>query len=175
MESKEEKFYIKFYKPKGVVTTTSNFERPNLLDYVRTKSKFGYAGRLDKDAEGLLLLTNDGSLINRITHPKFGVVKTYEVKLNKPFKSFKELNEEIIGRRRIDAKVRIINKSKTRLLIKIHEGKKHIVKWIFRKLGYKVTQLKRISIGGLKLGKLRPGEFKYVKKAEIIRAFYKQS
>ncbi len=164
------KFYILFNKPKGVVTTTSPLERPNLLDYINAKVKFGYAGRLDKDAEGLLLITNDGSLINRITHPKFGVHKIYEVKLNKPFKSFKELDEEIVKLRKIDIKIKPLNKSKTRWLVKIHEGKKHIIKWVFRKLGYKVTQLKRLRIGNLKLNGLKPGKFKFIKKEEAYKA-----
>lgn len=169
-KNEEDKFYILFNKPKGVVTTTSPLERPNLLDYINTRAKFGYAGRLDKDAEGLLLITNDGNLINKITHPRFGVHKVYEVKLNKPFKSFKELDEEIIKLRKIDIKIKPLNKSKTRWLVRIHEGRKHIIKWVFRKLGYKVTQLKRLRIGSLTLNGLKPGKFKFIKKEEAYKA-----
>ncbi len=162
----EKKIYILFYKPKGIVTTVSPLERPNLLDFINIKQKFGYAGRLDKDAEGLVLITNDGQLINRVTHPRYGVHKIYEVKLNKPFSSFKELNEEIIGKRHLNVKLRVLNKAKTRLTVKIHEGKKHIVKWIFRKLGYKVNELKRLRIGTLTIKGLKPGKYKVISKKE---------
>ena len=162
----DKKIYILFYKPKGVVTTVSQLERPNLLDFINIKQKFGYAGRLDKDAEGLVLITNDGLLINKVTHPKYGVHKIYEVKLNKPFSSFKELNEEIIGKRHLDIKLRVLNKSKTRLTVKIHEGKKHIIKWVFRKLGYKVNELKRLRIGTLTIKGLKPGKYKIISKKE---------
>ena len=168
----EQKVYILFYKPRGVFTTTSPFERPNILDYVKIKKKISFAGRLDKDAEGLVLLTNDGELINKITHPRFRVEKIYEVKLNKPFDKFNIINNKkkplIINNMRVRAFVKSINKARTRLIIRIYEGKKHIVKKIFKKLGYRVILLKRTNIGGfgkgLSIKGLKPGEYKFITK-----------
>jgi 16S rRNA U516 pseudouridylate synthase RsuA-like enzyme len=71
----EKNIYILFYKPVNVITTTSLNERPNILDFIRVKEHFDFAGRLDKDAEGLLFLTNDGYVVYVFTHPKFKVDK----------------------------------------------------------------------------------------------------
>ncbi len=162
----EKKIYILFYKPKGIITTFSPYEGLNILDFVRLKKNFGYAGRLDKDAEGLILLTNDGELINKITHPRFKTEKVYDVKINKPFKDFSKFRELIIGKMKIRAGIKPLNKPKTRLRVFISEGRKHIVKIIFSKLGYHVNELKRIRIGGLPLGNLKPGQYKLIPKAQ---------
>ena len=168
--SKGVEVYVLFYKPKGVITTTSWFERPNILDFVRLRTKFGFVGRLDKDAEGLLFLTNDGYIIEKLTHPRYKVEKVYEVKLNKPFSKsdFERVKSLRINNSYVYARVHSINKSRTRLKITIKSGEKHIVKRIFKKMGYHVNSLKRVRIGVLSLGKLRPGEYRFLSKKEIV-------
>ncbi|MEM2121074.1 MAG: pseudouridine synthase [Candidatus Woesearchaeota archaeon] len=165
----EKNIYIIFYKPKNVITTTSMIERPNILDFVNVKQKIDFAGRLDKDAEGLLFLTNDGYVINILTHPRFKVEKEYEIKLNKQFdtKDFKRINELVVDGRRMNVKIHSINKSRTRLKIIISHGEKHILKRIFSRMGYRINKLKRIRIDGFTLKNLRPGEYFFISKREV--------
>jgi len=165
----EKNIYIIFYKPRNVITTTSPNERPNILDFIRVRERIDFAGRLDKDAEGFVFLTNDGYVINILTHPKFKVEKEYEVKLNKQFdtRDFKRINEIVVDGRNINVHVHSINKSRTRLKVLISHGEKHILKKIFSKLGYRISKLKRIRIDGFSIGNLRPGEYIFVSKKDV--------
>ncbi|MGB9748983.1 MAG: pseudouridine synthase [Candidatus Woesearchaeota archaeon] len=165
----EKNIYILFYKPVNVVTTTSPYERPNILDFIRVREHLDFAGRLDKDAEGLLFLTNDGYVVNVLTHPRFKVEKEYEVKINRQFdtRDFKRIKDLMVDGRRISADLHSINKSRTRLKIRIYHGEKHIIKKIFSKLGYRINKLKRIRIDGFFIGNLRPGEYRFVSKREV--------
>lgn len=155
----EKKAYYAFYKPKGYVTTTKEEHgMKTIMDIIDVPETVFPAGRLDKDAEGILILTNDGEFANKITHPRYLLEKTYMAELDKPFKG-KLKNVEIEGRK-VEVKKPKVEKEKVTLTI--HEGRKHIVKKIFAKLGYKVIKLKRLSIGPIRLKDLRPGKLREI-------------
>ncbi|OIO38069.1 MAG: hypothetical protein AUJ75_03340 [Candidatus Omnitrophica bacterium CG1_02_49_10] len=152
--------YIILNKPKGVITTASDeYGRKNVLDIVGSKYRLFPVGRLDKDTEGLLLLTDDGDLAYRLTHPKFKVDKTYDV----------IVTGRLDGSKVRRGKIRILyrSNSKTRLHITIHEGKKRQIRIMFMYLGYPVMKLKRISIGPLKLGALKTGQSRRLTGEEV--------
>lgn len=174
-EIKYQKFYYyKLYKPPEVLTSTKDKEKtvkdllpPDLPGY----RELFPAGRLDKDAEGLILLTNDGELGHRITHPKWKIPKVYEIEIDKSL----EEEDKIQIERGVDlkegktkpAKIEFLSLQKTRLKIEVTEGRHHLLKRIFGKLGYRVLKIKRIEIGPLKIGDLQPGEWKPLTEKEI--------
>ncbi|MCS7150734.1 MAG: rRNA pseudouridine synthase [Caldimicrobium sp.] len=167
-------YHYKFYKPKGFITSHKDPQRtifdllPKDLPGLRDLSP---AGRLDKDAEGLILLTTDGELAHRITHPKWKLPKIYEIILDKGL-----LEED---RSRIErgiplkegmtrpASVKILNRERTHVEITVIEGRYHLLKRLFGALGYRVMKLKRLAIGPLKLENLNPGEVRPLTGVEI--------
>ncbi|RTZ59866.1 MAG: 16S rRNA pseudouridine(516) synthase [Gammaproteobacteria bacterium] len=170
----KEKIYLMLYKPKGYLSTTEReADYPSFLDLLPEYEhlKPFAAGRLDVDAEGFLLVTNDGLFAHRITHPRWGVSKTYEVVLEKPLSSediAKLLRGEVkIGGKPIKVK-EIKPLEENRVLLTLTEGKYHIVKRLFRSLGNKVLYLKRVAIGGVTLDpSLREGEYRELTEEEV--------
>jgi len=170
----QENFYYKYYKPTGVITSKRDKEKtifdllPETLPGFHELSP---AGRLDKDAEGLILLTNDGELIHRITHPKWKLPKTYEVEIDRPLteedKKLIEGGIELKEGKTRQAQIKILNPEKTYLEITVTEGRYHLLKRLFGKLNYKVLKIKRVSIGPLRLEPLRVGEVLPLTKEEI--------
>jgi pseudouridine synthase len=159
----ERKVYYAFYKPRGVVTTMGEEhgqETVARLPQIRElKERVFPVGRLDKDAEGLLILTNDGDLANALSHPRHEIRKEYRVSLDRPFRSRHELLKGVeIDRRRVE--VSEIRHNAGDVFLSIHEGRKHIVKRLFEELGYRVTALKRTRVGPIRLGRLKPGELR---------------
>ncbi|MBD3355455.1 pseudouridine synthase [Candidatus Woesearchaeota archaeon] len=168
---KPKKIYIMFHKPAGCVTALKDDYNNTIMDYINIKERIFPVGRLDKNASGLLILTNDGDLANKIAHPRYETKKTYLIKLNKRLKDeIKALEKGIkVGKRKVKAKVKKIN-MKT-IEITIHEGRHKIVKRLMKAAGFRVTYLKRIKIGNLRLGNLKPGKYKYLKEKEIKKLF----
>jgi pseudouridine synthase len=177
---KSEKYiYVLLNKPAGYVTTTSDEKnRPTVLDLVGINKRIYPVGRLDYDTEGLLLLTNDGELANKLMHPKYGVYKTYIVKINRPIdeKSLNRLKEGVrisVGspersRRTNEAKINIVPKTEGKQLrISIHEGRNRQVRKMLETVGYYVRKLKRIEYANLNLKGLRQGEWRYLSGEEI--------
>ncbi len=176
----ETKFYYKFYKPKGFVTSTIDFDStimklipPTLPGY----KKLFPVGRLDKDAEGLLILTSDGLIAHRILHPKWKVPKTYEIKIT-PFlkekdKTQLEIGIELEEGRTLPCTIIPLNKEKDFLKITVYEGRYHLLKRMFKKLGYKVLNIKRVSIGPISIENLSPGEIRKLsaKEMECLRKY----
>ncbi len=172
--------YLALNKPRGVLTTMADDQgRPCVGDYVadRTDRVF-HVGRLDSDSEGLLLLTNDGTLAHRLTHPSFEVPKTYVVqidgrpprRLTQQLKSGVELDD---GPARADrARVVAATDAATQLEVVIHDGRNRVVRRMFEALGHPVRRLVRTRIGPLPLGELRPGRLRHVSQAEV-RTLYK--
>lgn len=158
-------FYYKFYKPKGVLTSTKDRDL-TVLDLLPPelpgKTNLFPAGRLDKDAEGLVLLTTDGELAHRVTHPKWKLPKIYEVLLDRPLseeaKKSAEEGVELREGKTAPAKIQFLNHCKTLLRVEVTEGRHHLLKRLFGKLGYKVLGIKRIAIGPVQLGNLKEGE-----------------
>ena len=158
----ENKVYIMLNKPKGYVTTSQEqFGRPSVLDIVKVEERVYPVGRLDMDSEGLLILTNDGEFSNNVIHPTKHISKKYEVVLkdNITETAIKKLESgvDIGGYVTRPAKVEKVTDKK--ILITIGEGKNRQVRRMIESVDNKVLNLKRIAIGGLKLDKLKSGEY----------------
>lgn len=159
--------YIMLNKPQGVVCSTRDGASPTVLSLVPPqlfrKGLFP-AGRLDKDTEGFVLITNDGALAHKMLSPKSHVPKKYEVTLEKPWNQdyYFQFKEGIIidgGEKCLPAEFQGSSDNPNQCILILHEGKFHQVKRMFQALGNKVVFLKRISIGNLELNKnLTPGE-----------------
>ncbi|ADL07909.1 pseudouridine synthase [Thermosediminibacter oceani] len=167
--------YILMNKPKGILTTVKDpFGRPTVIDLLKgVRERVFPVGRLDKDTEGLLILTNDGELSYRLTHPKHEIEKTYVAKVvGTPDESdFIRLRRGIVleDGRTAPAKVRILKAGRdfTVLEIIIHEGRKRQVRRMCKAIGHPVISLKRTRIGKLNLRGLAPGCWRYMTEAEI--------
>jgi pseudouridine synthase len=169
--------YIVFNKPRNTIVSKSDPEgRPTIWDRLsqEMKSSLNSAGRLDFDSEGLILLTNDGSLINKMTHPSGKVSKTYLVKISGiPNESSLEcLKKGIVledGKTQ-PALVKIIRKTEKNATIEISikEGRNREVRRMLARIGYPVIRLRRISMGTIMLGRLKPGEWRYLAKRELF-------
>ena len=168
---KEEKEYYLVHKPKGYISSVSDPHNPKtVISLINTKAKIFPVGRLDKDSQGLLLLTNDGDLAYQLTHPKFNIPKTYLVILNKEIEKehLQKLKKGIRleeGLARVD-KIKLKNKKE--VLITIHQGWNRQIRRMFNNLNYKVKELIRLSEGNLKLNNLKLGKYRKIKKEEII-------
>ena len=169
----EEKFtYIMLYKPRGYLTASSDkYKRPLVKKLVKNLGiRLFPVGRLDLDSEGLLLMTNDGELTYRLTHPKFEIEKEYLVETYTPMKE--NINTILIG---IPADEGILKAeyfeqiSPTRIKIVLKEGRKREIRRMLGYLGYKVKRLKRIREGPLRIGNLKPGQYRFLTKQEIER------
>lgn len=171
---KENKEYILLYKPRGVVTTTSDEKgRKTVLDLIETNKRLYPVGRLDYDTSGLLLLTNDGELTNILIHPKNEIDKVYIAKINGIMNGFeiKTLEKGVLidGKKTAPCKVKVRKKGKDSSIIEltIHEGKNHQVKKMFETIGFKVLKLKREKLAFLNLSGLKPGEYRYLSIKEV--------
>ncbi|MGH8003754.1 MAG: pseudouridine synthase [Limisphaerales bacterium] len=170
-----EHLYIVLNKPKGyLVTLKDDFGRQTVLDLLRTcRERVFPVGRLDKDTEGVLLLTNDGDMSYRLAHPKYGVEKVYVAAIEGPVKP--EIAGKIetgvdIGTGELAVgKAEIVSTSTSKSVVQLilKEGRKREVKRIFEALGYKVIHLKRISFAGVSASGLRLGDFRYLNPKEI--------
>lgn len=166
------KRYILLYKPKGYVSTTADkFEKKIVTDLVNTKEKLYPVGRLDKDTEGLLLLTNDGDFANNVIHPSNSPEKVYNAIINKPLKQEDE-KKLLEGVRLEDGdakaeKISTLTNNRKSVSITIHEGRKRIIRRMLESLGYKIINLKRTRIGPITLRGLEPGKYRELRKKEI--------
>lgn len=173
------KIYIMLNKPVGCLSTvTDQRGRETVMNYVKDiKERIYPVGRLDMDTEGLLLMTNDGDFTYRVTHPAHGTKKCYEanVKGIVAHKEAEMLERGVMvdGRRTAPAKVEIIaHKSNSSVLhITIHEGRNRQVRKMCMAVGHPVVQLKRLSIGSLKLGTLPLGHWRRLTDAEVKNIF----
>ncbi|MEM4263368.1 MAG: pseudouridine synthase [Candidatus Woesearchaeota archaeon] len=162
----EKKVYLALNKPKGYVTSLAEPGKRTIKELIKIPQKVFPVGRLDADAEGLLILTNDGELANRIAHPRFMTYKTYQVTLDRPFTDFGRLKRGITIEGRL-VKIKYYKPIKNGIEITIHEGRKHIVKKIFEKIGYKVKKLMRVQIANIKLGNLGLGKTRFLSREEL--------
>jgi 23S rRNA pseudouridine2605 synthase len=169
--------YYAFHKPPSVITTLNDPQhRPDITPYLARlgeKRRVFPVGRLDYNTTGLLLLTNDGELALRLSHPRFGVSKVYRAKLSRcpTPEDFARLREGI----RLEdgmtspARARVIDKLKTNawVEIEVHEGRKREVRRMFEALGYFVEKLIRIRVGPVELGQLPLGELRPLTQNEV--------
>jgi len=161
------------HKPAGYVSTARDPQnRPTVVSLVDSKERLYPVGRLDYDTTGLLLLTNDGELAHRLTHPSFEVPRTYRARIaNAPINepALRALREgvELDDGRTAPAKVRKLSSNHVELTI--HEGRKRQVKRMLEAVGHPVRTLERVAFGPLRLGALEPGEARKLTPAEIER------
>lgn len=175
IELKQEKIYIMFNKPVGCVCTCEDDRgRTTVLDYIKGIDERIYpVGRLDFTTEGLLILTNDGDLAFRLTHPSNEVNKRYLAIVDSEITSddVRKLEKGVFidGGKTAPAKVKLLKVSPTRteLTIIIHEGRNRQVRRMFEAIGKNVVFLKRISVGDMNLGDLKKGEYRFLTKEEI--------
>lgn len=171
---KTKNYYIMLHKPKGCVTTVKDdLGRKTVMDFVDIKARLFPVGRLDYDTEGLLILTNDGDVANKLTHPKNNVEKVYVARLSGSLTEAErqtlERGVEIDGRKTMPAKVKILAKDEhhTRVEVTITEGRNRQVKKMFESVGKEVEFLKRVAEGELRLGGLQRGKYRFLNDREI--------
>ncbi|HAZ28290.1 MAG TPA: rRNA pseudouridine synthase [Candidatus Magasanikbacteria bacterium] len=187
----DSKLYIALNKPVGYITSASNTQGQSVIDLMtpdqcmqRNSKKFLFGkdrpprvfpvGRLDKDSEGLVLLTNDGDLANRVTHPRYEHEKEYDVVIDHPLtrdakkvlEHGMKLDDDIVGG--VDI-IKEFNKGRqTIVTVMLTEGKNRQIRKMFGRLGYVVHTLRRTRIGKLKLGVLPVGRWRFVRKEHIV-------
>lgn len=160
-------------KPPGIVSTAHDPQgRPTIVSLVRSSERLYPVGRLDADTTGLILLTNDGDLAHRLTHPSFEVPRTYRAQvLHAPVKemALRALREGVELDDGVTAPARARRISADRLELIIHEGRKRQVKRMCEAVGHPVRSLERIAFGPLRLGGLEQGAHRALGPAEIER------
>ena len=173
---KEEKVVYLLNKPKNVISSVSDEKgRKTVVDLIDSEYRLFPIGRLDFDSSGLLLLSNDGELMQKIIHPKHEVEKTYEVTLDGLIRS-EEIGKLEKGVKIEDyvsapARIKLIRKNSSRytsfLEVTIHEGKNREIRKMFTTLGYNVVRLHRIKEANIELGNLKSGEYRLLKPYEV--------
>jgi 23S rRNA pseudouridine2605 synthase len=174
--------YVVVHKPRGVVSSMWDEQgRPDIPSLLPVKlarrTRFFHVGRLDQDTEGLLLLTDDGELTHRLTHPSFGVSKTYVAEVPGPVDRETVLavraGVEVDGRTVEIERFRVVTATKNRALVEItvHEGRKHVVRDLLEAAGLPVKRLVRIKFGPIALGNLPPGEYRELDRTEVGKLY----
>jgi 23S rRNA pseudouridine2605 synthase len=174
---REQKLYLLFNKPKGVITTMTDPKgRSAVTDYLKDiKERIYPVGRLDYDSEGLLLLTNDGDLAQKLTHPKHHVPKTYHATVERvphgndleKLKRGIKLEDGMTSPAQAEYHDVDPEGKYATISITIHEGRNRQVRRMFDAIHHPVTRLKRISFGGITLGGLQRGKYRKLTAAEI--------
>lgn len=175
--AKAKRYYIMLNKPRGYVTTMSDeMGRKCVAELVKDiPARIYPVGRLDRDSEGLLLMTNDGEFANRVTHPSKHVYKVYRVTV-RPAINEEQLVEMssgmvIDGKKTAPAEVRVVQREEGRCVLEIilREGRNRQIRKMCEQLGLEVPRLKRIAVGQVKLGGLKSGAWRELTKDEVHR------
>ena len=176
LEKEEKKVYYLLNKPKGVISSVKDDRgRKTVIDLLDVKERVYPLGRLDFDSSGLLILSNDGELMQKMIHPSFEITKVYEVTIDKLI-SDEEIQKLEAGVRIDDyvsapCTIKLIRKNENKktsfLEVSIHEGKNREIRKMFETVRAKVTRLHRIEEAGITLGKLRSGEYRELRVKEV--------
>ena len=170
-----DKLYFALNKPRGVVSTMWDPQgRPTLADYAgQTSERIFHVGRLDTETEGLILLTNDGELANRLTHPRYKVIKTYVAKVSGPVphRVVRELEKGVEledGPVKVHS-FRVVDNDDHQAMVEIrlHEGRKHIVRRLMEAVGHPVADLARTQVGPIDLNNLKLGTMRALSQREV--------
>ena len=166
------KSYLVLHKPKGVLSTMYDPEgRPSLADFIDLrKERLFHVGRLDKDSEGLILLTNDGDLTFRATHPSFGLEKTYIIEFEGRLETGVD-NVLLKGVELEDGMGRVLSfkqLSQNWIEVKIHEGRYHIIRRLMEAVGVEVLRLIRTNFGPISLGDTPEGRWRDLNEQELL-------
>lgn len=177
-DERPERVYILLHKPVGYITTTDRKAKDNVLDLVPSKARLFPVGRLDVASSGLLLLTNDGELANKLTHPRYEHEKEYEVRVEEPLgrsptgESITDAELDKLARGvtlddgpTLPAKIKRL--ATDRFTITIREGRNRQVRRMCAAIGHEVRTLKRIRLGSLELGELASGKWRELTAKEI--------
>lgn len=173
IKSKEKFVYIILNKPKDIITSVSDeLGRKTVLDLVKTFARVFPVGRLDRNTTGLLLLTNDGELAYRLTHPKFKIERIYTVSLDKKLllEHAREISSGIIldDEKTQPCEIFINPDDKSKLTIALKEGRNREVRRLFENFGYKVKQLDRKFFANLSVKGLQKGEYRHLSRKELL-------
>ncbi len=167
-------YYVMLHKPRGYVTTMKDeLDRKNVSQLVDLPARVYPVGRLDKNSEGLLIMTNDGALAHRLMHPSYQIDKTYRVTVREKVGDLEavQLSEGVTidGQKTAPATVRVLEVSPERSVmeITIHEGRNRQVRKMCEAVGLTVVRLKRNTEGPLKLGMLPPGKWRHLTQQEV--------
>ena len=171
----EDRVYFILNKPPGyLVTRRDPWGRPTVMDLLPSSgTRVNPVGRLDLESEGLLLLTNDGEMANRLLHPRYGIKKVYMVKVKGSMDpSARERLEKGIfldGKKTAPAKIKVMaqNPKRTLFRIELSEGRKREIRRMMEAVGCRVVQLRRTHFGGLSLTGVQPGRWRHLKRREV--------
>ncbi len=174
---RERPVYILLHKPKGTITTVDDPQgRKTVLDCLQgVRARVYPVGRLDLDVSGVLLLTNDGELAQRLTHPRYGVTKVYiaTVRGHVTDDALRRLETGVPLAEGVSAPARAAilgrDKDTTRLRLTLHEGRKREVKRMCAEVGHDVVKLRRTLFAGIEVGSLRPGQWRWLRPAEVTQ------
>lgn len=171
----QDKVYLAFYKPVGIVCTAEKMEENNLMDYINYPVRVTYCGRLDKDSEGLLLLSNDGDFIQKLMKGANGHEREYLVRVNKPltdeFLSGLENGVFLEELKVTTRKCHVRKISETTFTIVLTQGLNRQIRRMCRAFDYHVRFLKRVRIENIQLGDMEPGSYRELEKAELTELF----
>ena len=160
--------YIAFNKPLGITCTTDTRDPSNIIDYIGFDDRIFPVGRLDKNSSGLILLTNDGSIVNKLLRAENGHEKEYLVTVNRPYdKAFIKSMESgvpVLGQLTLPCKLKPAGDRAFKIIL--HQGLNRQIRRMCEYLGYKVTKLKRIRFMNINLGELETGKWRYLTPAE---------
>ena len=169
-----EMIYIAFNKPLGITCTTDRRDPSNIIDYIGFDERIFPIGRLDKNSSGLILLTNDGSIVNKLLRAENGHEKEYLVTVNRPYdKDFirsMESGVPVLGQLTLPCKLKPSGDKSFKIIL--HQGLNRQIRRMCEYLGYKVTRLKRIRFMNIILGDLEPGKWRYLtadEKNELLK------
>ena len=161
--------YIAFNKPLGITCTTDTRDPSNIIDYIGFDDRIFPVGRLDKNSSGLILLTNDGSIVNKLLRAENGHEKEYLVTVNRPYdKAFIKSMESgvpVLGQLTLPCKIKPAGDKTFKIIL--HQGLNRQIRRMCEYLGYKVTKLKRIRFMNVLLGDLKVGAYRSLTKEEI--------
>ena len=167
--------YIMLNKPEGYITTAKDqFGRPSVLDLAKIENvRIVPVGRLDCATSGMLILTNDGNLVHKLTHPSHHISKTYHARIEGTpnQQALAQIRQGMVidGYKTSGAQVQVLKSEKSTALVEVSilEGRNHQVRKMFAQLGHKVTSLRRVATGQLPLGDLRKGQWRHLTDQEI--------
>ena len=164
----DDMIYIAFNKPLGVTCTTDKRDPSNIIDYIGFYERIFPVGRLDKNSSGLILLTNDGSIVNKLLRAENGHEKEYLVTVNRPYdKNFirsMESGVPVLGQLTLPCKLKPAGDKTFKIIL--HQGLNRQIRRMCEYLGYKVTRLKRIRFMNITLGDLETGKWRYLTSSE---------
>lgn len=172
-QKKQSLVYFAFNKPEGVVSHNPQHGEKSVEDFIPSKLKVSPIGRLDKKSHGLMILSNDGTIVDRMLNPKFTHEKEYEVEVDKRmdgvFMHSMEKGVNIEGYKTKQAK--LMKLSPTKFILVLTEGKKHQIRRMCAALGYQIVDLKRTRMMNVRLGKLKKGKSRQIEGLELLELF----